>query len=124
MCFIVYNYQKNIRIIHENSSEEVKTILENIFGEDPFDDEITNRIVTCRDAYHELGLLYPDEHIFSFFEWANDNNEAYEKLKVIVKALNEGWPLILMINLKGYISLYSKKMILAILFIIVCIMNI
>lgn len=48
---------------------------------------ITERIKTYEDACKELGLpLYPER-----IQFMTEDELAYYKLKVIAKALNEGW---------------------------------
>jgi hypothetical protein len=75
------------RKIYPTASSEIKTILEQSFGKDFFSQKITDRVKTFEDACEVVGII-PD-----LIELDGDTLDeiAYKKLKVIVKALNEGW---------------------------------
>jgi hypothetical protein len=62
-------------------------VLENTFGKGFFNQKITDRVKTFEDASAVLGID-PDDIVHSADE-ADD--QAYKKLKVIARALNEGW---------------------------------
>lgn len=74
------------------SKEQVQNEMHKVFGEDTFKPkDIMERVKTFEDACHELGIE-PDK-------WLQDKAElgfepdviAYMKLRIICKALNEGW---------------------------------
>lgn len=74
------------------SKEQVQNEMHKVFGEETFKPkDIMERVKTFEDACHELGIE-PDK-------WLQDKAElgfepdviAYMKLRIICKALNEGW---------------------------------
>lgn len=74
------------------SKEQVQNEMHKVFGEDTFKPkDIMERVKTFEDACRELGIK-PDK-------WIQDREElglepdviAYMKLRIICKALNEGW---------------------------------
>lgn len=76
--------------LYKNSSDGVKAILEESFGEKFFQREITDRIKTYEDACVELGISPLNET--KLVELGLTKNDiAYQKLATIIKALNEGW---------------------------------
>lgn len=82
--------EKNARALYKGAPKEFKTTLEDTFGKDFFSGKITDRIKTFEDACAELEL-YPEDVIAGFQETASKDEIAYRKLKIIAKALNEGW---------------------------------
>lgn len=82
--------EKNARALYKEASKEFKATLEDTFGKDFFSGKITDRIKTFEDACAELEL-YPEDVIAGFQETASKDEIAYRKLKIIAKALNEGW---------------------------------
>lgn len=88
---------KKIEISKENveqayktaNDNNVKNVLRALFG-NAVDTEkpqlVTDRIKTYEDACNELGLIARVD-----FEDEEPADIAYDKLKVIVQALNEGW---------------------------------
>lgn len=74
------------------SKEQVQNEMHKVFGEETFKPkDIMERVKTFEDACRELGIK-PDK-------WIQDREElglepdviAYMKLRIICKALNEGW---------------------------------
>ena len=61
--------------------------------------DVTERIKTFEDAYHELGCEHPFCKAWDSIYQGNENDDcedikdviAYHKLRIIVAALNEGW---------------------------------
>ncbi len=82
---ILSDYQA--RKIYPSASTELKTILDDTFGKSFFYQKITDRIKTFEDACNETGDDPKAEH----FNTGAPDEIAYRKLKVIIKALNEGW---------------------------------
>ena len=78
------------RELHKTGSSEVKSILEESFGKDLFSGKITDRVKTYEDACEELGIKPLNEEELTDLGMTPDDI-AYQKLKVIIKALNEGW---------------------------------
>ena len=82
---------------YKQASEEQKKMLINLFGEDMFKPlDIKERIKTFEDACDEIGVndeLYIQYMLFSKYAHLNQVNDviAFIKLRIIVKALNEGW---------------------------------
>jgi hypothetical protein len=77
----------NARKLFSTASPEFKQMLVDTFGEKFFQQKITDRVKTFEDACEVLGL-YSD----SVTQDDDTIDEAaYKKLKVITKALNEGW---------------------------------
>ncbi len=71
-----------------------RALLENIFGKDIFQPkDVKERIKTFEDAILELG--YNNQTVIDYYAIANGTTAkdilAYAKLRVIAKALNEGW---------------------------------
>lgn len=66
-----------------------KMALENTWGKEFFSQKITDRIKTVEDACSATGLDY-----YAFMKTLinlEPDTAAYEQMKVVVRALNEGW---------------------------------
>lgn len=75
------------REIYPSANQDLKKILEDSFGKSFFSMKITDRVKTFEDACSVLGIsagqiLNSEDTI---------DEAAYKKLKVIARALNEGW---------------------------------
>jgi hypothetical protein len=78
---------KLARKIYLKADSEFKDLLEENFGVPFFNEKITDRVKTFEDAYNVLGI-----NTGCVYSSSEEPDEiAYKKLKVIVKALNEGW---------------------------------
>jgi hypothetical protein len=78
--------EKTALQLYPNATTEFKAMLNDTFGEKFFQRKITDRVKTFEDACDVLGITV----LTSFYEGGADEI-AYKKLKVIIKALNEGW---------------------------------
>lgn len=83
--------KQNVLDAYRNASDEQRELLEHLFGRDvckPLD--VRERIKTFTDAAQAVGIDDPEE-----WEEHYSNLEpdilAYLKLRIITKALNEGW---------------------------------
>lgn len=83
--------QENVLEAYKNASDENKKMLESLFGKDMFKPkDIRERIKTFADAAKAVGII-------DVVDWEEnyENLEpdilAYFKLRIICKALNEGW---------------------------------
>ena len=83
--------KQNVLDAYRNASDEQRELLEHLFGRDvckPLD--VRERIKTFADAAQAVGIDDPEE-----WEEHYSNLEpdvlAYFKLRIIVKALNDGW---------------------------------
>ena len=72
---------------HKEANKSEKTLLENLYGKDLFNQKITDRIKTFEDAceFTNTDASQPK------FSTGDKDDIAYQKLKVIAQALNEGW---------------------------------
>ena len=75
---------------HDEASNKGKTLLENLFGKRVFQKDIKERIKTFDDVIRELGDD-PEEFKNAISIMEEPDEIAYVKLKLIAKALNEGW---------------------------------
>ena len=75
---------------HDEASTKGKTLLENLFGKRVFQKDIKERIKTFDDVSRELGDD-PEEFKNAISIMEEPDEIAYVKLKLIAKALNEGW---------------------------------
>ena len=75
---------------HNEASTKGKTLLENLFGKRVFQKNIKERIKTFDDVIRELGDD-PEEFKNAISIMEEPDEIAYVKLKLIAKALNEGW---------------------------------
>lgn len=79
--------EKDAKKLYPTASAEWRTTLESTFGKDFFSQKITDRVKTFKEACDVLDID-PDDVIHS----ADDaDDQAYKQLKVIARALNEGW---------------------------------
>ena len=79
-----------------NEADQIgKQLLTSLFGKEAFLQKITDRIKTYDDACKEVGRPSVIISLGSPFEKIKDPDavsiEAYSKLIIIAKALNEGW---------------------------------
>ena len=73
------------------ASSDLKTILEQSFTKEFFNRKITDRIKTFEDACVEIGIT-SEQFLKDYCSKTDTSDEiAYKKLKIIAKALNEGW---------------------------------
>jgi hypothetical protein len=79
--------EKNALKLYPSASNEFKQMLHDSFGEKFFQQKITDRVKTYGDACEVLGI---SSEIIGYDELSEDE-VAYIKLKVVIKALNEGW---------------------------------
>lgn len=82
--------ESKARELYKTGSEKLKSILEESFGKEFFSQKITDRIKTYEDACSELGLDPINEKKLMDLG-LTIHDIAYQKLIVIIKALNEGW---------------------------------
>lgn len=81
--------KENAQKAYKAGCSDVKKVLENLFGSAAFiQQKITDRVKSFEDACDVLGI--DPEDVFDDCIDASDEI-AFKKLKVIVKALNEGW---------------------------------
>lgn len=78
---------KTARKIYPSAIPELKAILDDSFPANFFSQKITDRIKTFEDACEALNI---DEEADCFTE-GDPDEIAYKKLKIIARALNEGW---------------------------------
>lgn len=82
--------EQKARELYRSGSKELKTVLEESFGKDFFSQDVTERVKTYLDACHELGREPLDEK--RLLELGlTEHDIAYQKLTLIIEALNEGW---------------------------------
>lgn len=79
--------KKNALKLYPKANEEFKTMLEDTFGKNFFSGKITDRVKTFEDACDIASEDPNDEK----FKSGTPDEIAYKKLKVIARALNEGW---------------------------------
>lgn len=83
MTIIEVNKENALKAYKE-ADENGKVLLKNLFGKEILPDKITDRIKTFDDVIAEFQM--------NGFEVSGAIDEvAYRKLKLIAKALNEGW---------------------------------
>lgn len=85
--------ESEARKLYLTASPEFKQMLETTFGKEFFSMKITDRVKTYEDAGKELGCdpndeLSDDEMMLNGF---SPDELILRKIKVITKALNEGW---------------------------------
>ena len=83
--------QENVLEAYNNASDENKKMLESLFGKEMFKPkDIRERIKTFGDAARAVGII-------DVVDWEENYSNmepdilAYFKLRIICKALNEGW---------------------------------
>ena len=82
--------EQKARELYRSGSKKLKTVLEESFGKDFFSQDVTERVKTYLDACHELGREPLDEK--KLLELGlTEHDIAYQKLTLIIEALNEGW---------------------------------
>jgi len=82
-----------VKTLYSGASLELKESLKDIFGEQLFNRKITDRVKTFEDACEALGIK-PEQALISSpiaLEKDADSINAYGKLIIIARALNEGW---------------------------------
>lgn len=86
--------EKNARKLYSTASAEFKQMLHDSFGENFFRQKITDRVKTFEDACEVLGID-PDDVLHAahseYLEQDIDAINAFQKLTIIARALNEGW---------------------------------
>jgi hypothetical protein len=75
------------RQIYPSADTELKSLLEENFGKPFFSQKIMDRVKTFEDAREVLNVA--PHTIVSIYD--SPDEDAYKQLKIIVKALNEGW---------------------------------
>lgn len=74
--------------LYPASPDPLKRIFENTFGKSVFITDIKERVKTVQDACVELGI---DPSTVEKRQYETDNEHAYRCIKVVAKALNQGW---------------------------------
>ena len=83
--------QENVLNAYKNASNEQKELLEHLFGSEVFKPkDVRERIKTFADAAKAVGIDDPEEWEDNYSDLEPDVL-AYFKLRIITKALNEGW---------------------------------
>jgi hypothetical protein len=78
------------RAMYAGALPEIKTLLESSFGgKEFFYQKIKDRVKTFEDACKACGIDYHDE--LDRMGKFKPDEAAYNKIKIIAKALNEGW---------------------------------
>lgn len=75
--------------LYPAAQKEFKELLEANWGKDFFSERITDKVKTFSDACKVVGLN--EKYFLHAVQSLDIDTQAYEKLKVIVKVLNEGW---------------------------------
>jgi hypothetical protein len=85
--------ESSAREIYPGASNEWKKLLDDSFGKNFFNQKITDRVRTFQDACVALGIKGPDFTVDNINGIEKDfvSIEAYTKLIIITRALNEGW---------------------------------
>ncbi len=79
--------KSNALTAYKRADQSGKTLLENLFGKETIAQKVTDRVKTFEDACLEVGEVSTSDR----FSQGSPDDNAYQKLKVIVRALNEGW---------------------------------
>lgn len=83
--------KENVLNAYKNASSEQKELLEHLFGSEVFKPaDVRDRIKTFEDAARAVGIDDPEEWLENYSDVEPDIL-AYFKLRIITKALNEGW---------------------------------
>jgi hypothetical protein len=82
---------ENAKKIYSTVPEFFKRILEDTFGAKQFSVNIMERIKTFEDALAESNDA--TKALYQSFDWSQltPDESAYRKLKIIIKAINQGW---------------------------------
>ena len=75
---------ENLKKAHEEGCDDVRKALENLYGKEIFE---SGEINSFEDACSVLGIKVSS--VLSKDDTKDE--EAYKKLKIIIKALNDGW---------------------------------
>jgi hypothetical protein len=75
--------------IYAEAPESLKEILVETFGRECFTKRKFNEIKTFDDACDELG--FTQENLLNIGNHDQPDEVAYKKLKIVVKAINQGW---------------------------------
>jgi hypothetical protein len=75
--------------IYPTADPAFKKVLESTFGVAHFTEKITDKVKSFEDACKVLSLS--PKHVIYEIDELDEDTQAYEKLKIIVRALNEGW---------------------------------
>ena len=81
--------EQKARELYRSGSKELKTVLEESFGEDFFSQDVTERVKTYPDACHGLGREPPDEKKL-LESGLTEHDIACQKLAIVTEALNGG----------------------------------
>lgn len=79
--------KKTAKRLFPESPDWFRRVLTETFGEDAFKKRDFNDIKTFEDACEELGIDPSELN----FESDTTDEIAYKKLKIVVKAINQGW---------------------------------
>ena len=83
--------KQNVLDAYKNASDEQKELLEHLFGSEVFKPaDVRERIKTFADAAKAVGIEDPEEWEEQYSDLEFDIL-AYFKLRIITKALNDGW---------------------------------
>ncbi len=83
--------KQNVLDAYKNASDEQKELLEHLLGSEVFKPaDVRERIKTFADAAKAVGIEDPEEWEEPYSDLEPDIL-AYFKLRIITKALNEGW---------------------------------
>lgn len=77
------------RQLYKTANNDLKTILLNSFTKEELKQSVFDRVNDVESACREIGIYY-NSFLSSVFYLSADT-KAYEQLKIITKALNEGW---------------------------------
>lgn len=80
---------------YQQADESGKKLLVGLFGGDTFNFSVTDRVKTFKDACKELSIN-PDDYLqvqlITGMDPADTRSiQAYAKLTIVIRALNEGW---------------------------------
>lgn len=81
--------EKTARKLYPTAVPEFKTLLEENFGKECFSQNITDRLKTFEDALEIEGI--DSDEFYKSCAGLSPDELYYRKLKIIVKAANEGW---------------------------------
>jgi len=81
--------KETARKIYAGAPDSLKEILVETFGRECFQKRKYDEIKTFEDACDELGLTQED--LLNIRNADTPDEVAYKKLKVVIKAINQGW---------------------------------